>query len=134
MTPAEQSIITALVAAKENAGFIGAVATVVLALLGWLGTRVWSGLGHRIANAQQAAVNAAAAAVKADDLRRADVNALHSKIDGHIERDETMHGEVLKGLRELTGQLGQINTAIARDIGDRPTRAEVRELIRDYKA
>lgn len=131
MTGEEQSILNALVAAKQNGGLIGWIAAVVLTLLGWLGTRLWSGLGHRIASAQTAAAAAAHTATKADQNRREDVNAIHAKLDGHIERDELMHNAVMSGLREMTGKLGDIHTALTRELGERPSRAEVREMMRE---
>lgn len=129
MTGEEQSIISALVAAKANGGLIGFFAAVVLGLLGWLGQRVYRGLGHAINNAKQDAANASTLAEKADNQRREDVTAIHSKIDKHIEEDGGVHRQLLQEATEQTRIMGQIHASLERALGDRPTRAEVRDMI-----
>ena len=131
MTPEEQGILNALVAARQNGGLIGFIAMVALGLLGWLGQRVYRGLGHAIKNAQQAAANAAGAAVEADRLRREGDNAIHAKLDHHIDRDGETHQELLKTMGEQGQLLGKIHAQLERALGERPTRTEVRDMVRD---
>jgi hypothetical protein len=129
MTPAEQSIINALVAAQENKGLIGGAAVLMLALLGWLGRRVYAGLGHAIKNAQQVAATATAAAKAADDNRREDTNTIHEKLDKHIAEDGGVHRQLLTEATEQTKIMGQIHASLERALGERPTRSEVRDMI-----
>lgn len=131
MSPEEQSVLSALVAAKENGGFIGFWAAVVLGLLAWLGKRVFASLGHSIANAKNAANLAAKLATDADALRRQDVNAIHTKLDRHIDKANESHAMLLNHMGEQTKMLGTIHAQLERALGERPTRQEVRDLVRD---
>lgn len=122
MTGEEQNIISALVALKQNAGIIGGIAAVVLAVLGWLGRNVFASIGKRIEEAMDKAT-------KADDQRRDDVTAIHGKIDGHIQRDIETHQAILAAINKNTEKLGDIHVALTKDLANRPTRDELRDFI-----
>lgn len=116
-------------AVAENPGMLAVAGGGVLTLLGWLGRRLFGNIGHRITAASQAAASAAAAAAAADSRRRDDTIEIHRKLDGHIERDIDMHGQVLEQMREQTSALGRIHVSLEHALGERPTRDEVIRLI-----
>lgn len=102
---------------------------VLATAFGWLLNRLYRNIGHRISDASQAAAAATAAVALVEERRRNDTIALHGKLDGHIERDIEMHGQVLEAMREQTSKLGDIHSSIEKALGDRPTRDEVNHLI-----
>lgn len=116
-------------AVVENPGLIAVAGGAVLTLFGWLGKRLYGNIGHRISAASQAATAATVAVALVEDRRRADTIALHAKLDGHIERDIDMHGQVLEAMREQTSKLGDIHSSIQQALGERPTRDEVYRIV-----
>lgn len=110
-------------AVVENQGIVAAAFASVVGGIGWLWTKVYNSLGHRINNARQAATSANALAVKVGD-----------NLVAHMQRDEEMHAKVLEAMTKQTEKLGDIHAALQRDLGDRPTRDEMRELFQQARS
>lgn len=102
---------------------------IVAGAFGWLIARVYKALGHRINEAHATANSAVTLATQVEQRRRDDVKDVHHKLDGHIQRDIEAHGELMSVMREQTNKLSEIHTALVRDLGERPTRAEVQGMI-----
>jgi biopolymer transport protein ExbB/TolQ len=112
-----------------DSGIIGWLGTIIAAVFAWLLNRYHRSIGHRISSASAAAAAAAAAAALVEDRRREDTTDLHRKLDAHISRDVDIHERLLTAITEQTRTLGSIHASLERELGSRPTREEVREMM-----